>query len=125
MMGLDTSNHGPNEDNYEVPELFDGDDEDSNSESGDTLLGDDEELEELDNLLNDSDDSLKPQVDQRVPLRRTARSNAGIKWYDLDYEWSLMNLSVDAAIRGFGDMAVKACKEELVQLFMEMGGFRS
>jgi hypothetical protein len=89
------------------------------------LLGDDEELEELDNLLNDSDDSLKPQVDQRVPLRRTARSNAGIKWYDLDYEWSLMNLSVDAAIRGFGDMAVKACKEELVQLFMEMGGFRS
>jgi len=32
-----------------------------------------------------------------------------------------MNLSIGAAIRGFGDVALNACKEELLQLFVEKG----
>jgi hypothetical protein len=35
-----------------------------------------------------------------------------------------MNLSVDAAIRVFGDVAVNMCKEEIVQLFMERQALR-
>jgi len=67
----------------DVPELCDPDD-DSDSESGDTFVGEDHELEELDALLNESNDSLKPQEDQRVQLRRSARTNAGVKRYDSD-----------------------------------------
>jgi hypothetical protein len=42
-----------------------------------------------------------------------------VQRYDSNYEWNLMNLSVGAAIRNFGDSARNACKDELVQLFRE------
>ena len=52
-------------------------------------------------------------------LRRSRGSNAGIKRYDKDFQWKMMNLSVNTALRDFGDVADKACESELVQLFME------
>jgi len=33
---------------------------------------------------------------------------AGVKRYDESFEWNLMNLSVNTALRDFGDMAEKA-----------------
>ena len=66
----------------------------------------------------DSSGSLQPNENRRaVPVRRTAREKAGVQRYDLNYEWNLMNLSVGAAIRNFGDTARYACKDELIQLF--------
>lgn len=97
------------DDNEDIPELGHYDN-DSDSESGDTLLGDNEELEELDAMLNNCEDSLKPTDDQRVPLRCKMRTNARTKCYDSDYNWNLMNLSVRAEVHGFGDVAVKKLK---------------
>jgi len=68
----------------------------------------------------DSSGSLQPNDNRRaVPVRRTARENAGVQRYGSNYEWKLMNLSVGAAIRNFGDTARYACKDELIQLFKE------
>jgi len=68
----------------------------------------------------DSSGSLQPNDNRRaVPVRRTARENAGVQRYDSNYEWNLMNLSVGAAIRNFGDTSRYACKDELIQLFKE------
>jgi len=64
-----------NED-QDVPELTDDHDDESNSKSGDTFLGEEEELEELDALLDDSEDSLESQHEQKVLLRCTKRENA-------------------------------------------------
>jgi hypothetical protein len=122
----------------DVPALMnqelDNDDSDSESDPNNVDEDDDDpddderfeaELEELeqreqDILPSDSSDSLHVSEQQQAPpLRRTARSNAGVRRYDDDYQWNLMNLSVDAAIRGFGESAREACKEELLQLFRE------
>jgi hypothetical protein len=35
------------------------------------------------------------------------------------HDWSFMNLSVNAALNSFGEVAADACKDELVQLFIE------
>jgi hypothetical protein len=101
------------------------DDDDMSTESSDP--DDDEkfeaELEELDRQANeletDDSGSSKPREHPEVHLRRTTRENAGVQRYDSNYEWNLMNLSVGAAIRNFGDTAKQACKAELVQLFVE------
>jgi len=117
-------------DNTGVPEL--GNFEDDNmSESGESEHGDqeqesdasshrdlDQNLELLQQILEDSDSSFEPKDDARVPLRRSQRENAGKRTYDNSYEWNLMNLSVGAAVRGFGDVAKDAVKEELTQLFI-------
>jgi len=123
----------------EVPPLMDQElaDDDSDSESDPDDMDEDEdddpddearfeaELEELEEreqeiLPSDSSDSLNVSEAQQVPpLRRTAHTNAGVQRYDEDYQWNLMNLSVDAAIRGFGESAREACKDELLQLFVE------
>jgi hypothetical protein len=121
----------------DVPALMnqelDNDDSDSESDPNNMDEDDDDpddderfeaELEELEqreqNILPSDSDSLHVSKQQQAPpLRRTARSNAGVRWYDDDYQWNLMNLSVDAAIRGFGESAREACKEELLQLFRE------
>jgi hypothetical protein len=117
-------------DNTGVPEL--GNFEDDNmSESGESEHGDqeqesdasshrdlDQNLELLQQILEDSDSSFEPKDDARVPLRRSQRENAGKRTYDNSYEWNLMNLSVGAAVRGFGDVAKDAVKEESTQLFI-------
>jgi hypothetical protein len=78
-------------------------------------------MEEQEHFFNtDSSGSSTPNDNCRtVPLRRTTHENAGVQRHDNNYEWNLMNLSVGAAIRNFGDTAHDACKVELVQLFKE------
>jgi hypothetical protein len=66
-----------------------------------------------------SDSSSAVQAEVQIPLRRTSRQTAGHKRYDENYEWNLLNLSVGAAIRNFGDLAREAVSAELVQLFKE------
>jgi hypothetical protein len=93
-----------------VPELgyFEDDDHSesdetvNNPEAGNMFDNLDQNLEELHRILEESDDSLEPKDDGGVPLR--LRSMAGKKNLDSVYEWSLMNLSVGAAIRGFGEI---------------------
>jgi hypothetical protein len=68
----------------------------------------------------DSSGSSKPNDNIRsVPLRRTLRENAGVQRYDSNYEWNLMNLSVGAAIRNFGETSKNSGKDELLQPFKE------
>jgi len=106
------------------------DDSDSESEEDDddkSIVSDvDEDQVGLAELLQDaySQASSAVQEEPTVPLRRTTRSNAGTKRLDQSYEWNLMNLSLGAAIRNFGDMAREACKDELVQLFEEKKALR-
>jgi hypothetical protein len=124
---------------FEPPELMDQADDDGVSESSHT----DNEMEDEDSESDPDDDirfeeelkalevqdkvldtkssgSSTPNDNRRaVPLRRTLRENAGVQRYDSNYEWNLMNLSVGAAIRNFGNTAKTACKDELVQLFKE------
>jgi hypothetical protein len=110
-----------------VPELGNFDD-DNMSESGESEHGDqeqesdasshrdlDQNLEVLQQILEDSDSSFEPKDDARVPLRRSQQENTGKQTYDNSYEWNLMNLSVGATVRGFGDVAKDAVKEELTQ----------
>jgi hypothetical protein len=123
------------EDVIHMPALVGQEEDDSVSESSDVdyEMDDDEsdpddharfeeELaaqEQLEAVINtDSSGSSQPNDNRRaVPVRRTARENAGVQRYDSNYEWNLMNLSVGAAIRNFGDTARYACKDELIQLF--------
>ncbi len=105
------------------------DDDDSDSESGEegeeNLYGEDdaadEEAADISEILEEaaSEGSSKVQEEPRRPLRRSTRETAGHQRYDSDYEWNLMNLSVGAAIRNFGDVARQACMAELTQLFRE------
>jgi len=113
--------------NTGVPELC-YHEEDSDSESGDSLeeeeqvLGEfEEELEEIQRALEDSDGSLKPTADAGVRLRRSMRENTGKKSYDDAYDWYLMNLSVGAAVQSFRDVARSAIQDELLQLFIKKG----
>jgi hypothetical protein len=116
--------------NTGVPELGYFDDDDM-SESGVSEHGDqeqesdasnhhdlDQNLELLQQILEDSDSLFEPKDDTRVSLRRSQQENAGKRTYDNSYEWNLMNLSVGAAVQGFGDVAKDAVKEELTQLFI-------
>jgi len=125
----------------DVPDLVDRGDDDSVSESGDDDDDDlsetdsdsdpndnerfQEEIEEIEGrgeeLETDDTGSSAPNDLGRVQVRRTRRENAGVQRYDQNYEWNLMNLSVGAAIRNFGDAARSACKAELLQLFREKG----
>jgi hypothetical protein len=115
---------GREQDDDSVSESSNSDDEMSESSSD---PDDDEQFEaELDEmnrraeeLETDDTGSSEPQDNPGVHLRRTARENAGVQRYDQNYEWNLMNLSVGAAIRNFGDTAREACKSELMQLFVE------
>ncbi len=94
-------------------------DEDSDSESGESVHME-KELQELDNMLQeDSSSSQEAKEEHQAPLRRSARSTAGARHYDDAYEWNLMNLSVGAAVRNFGAVAMDTCKAELLQLFQE------
>jgi len=79
-----------------------------------------EAMEEQAKLL-DTDDSgsSAPKDEGKVQLRRSTRETAGVKRYDEDYNRNLMNLSVGAVIRNFGNDARNACKDELLQLFKE------
>jgi hypothetical protein len=52
-------------------------------------------------------------------IRRSKRTTAGVRRYDESYEWNLMNLSVNMVLQDFGEVADKACKDELKQLFRE------
>jgi hypothetical protein len=122
-----------NEDPGGLPELSapsGDDDSDSESEEDDddkSIVSDvDEDQVGLAELLQDaySQASSAVQEEPTVPLRRTTRSNAGTKRLDQSYEWNLMNLSLGAAIRNFGDVAREACKDELVQLFEEKKALR-
>ena len=103
----------------ELPELVapdDDDDSDSESEDTDSIVSNDEgdELEEILQEATDSNEgSSRVQQQPSVPVRRTTRHNAGVRRLDESYEWNLMNLSLGAAIRNFGDAARDACKAEL------------
>jgi hypothetical protein len=97
-----------------MPELIDQCYEDSDSESSEPpeeLFGeedaDDEEQAGINAILEDiaSDGSSQVQVEPVRPVRRTQRETAGKQRYDDAYDWNLMNLSVGAAIRNFGDVA--------------------
>jgi len=103
-----------------------GPDDDTDSEDGDSdgeeesLAGeDDDELADLLEQAIESDTSSQVQAQPAVPTRRSNRHNAGVRRLDESYEWNLMNLSLGAAIRNFGDKAREACKAELTQLFEE------
>jgi hypothetical protein len=124
----------------DLPELVGHeDDDDSVSESGETVndyddFPDDDEdpedrarfeeelqaMEEQENIFqSDSSGSSALTDDRWIPVRRTTRENVGVQRYDDNDEWNLMNLSVGAAVRNFVDTALEACKAELVQLFVE------
>jgi len=128
------------DEDLDLPELVGReDDDDSVSESGETVNDDndsqdddedpedrvrfEEELQAMKGQENvfqsDSSGSSVPTDNRRIPVRRTTPENAGVQRYDDNYEWNLMNLSVGAAVRNFGDTALEACKAELVQLFIE------
>jgi hypothetical protein len=101
----------------EPPELTDQYHDDSDSEYGEEepeeLLGDQDnecdesedevELGELLEELGMSTD--KPKEQQPRVLRRSSRETAGKQRYDTAFNWNLMNLSVSAAIKNFGDVA--------------------
>jgi hypothetical protein len=81
-----------------VPDLVDNDNDNSDSESGDSVddqeLGNDPELKELKRLLTkETDIEDKAEEMMRPPLRRSARSTAGMRKYDDQYEWNLLNLT--------------------------------
>jgi len=115
----------------DLPELTDQYEEDSDDESEDeeeAYIGEPEDgldaaqqgLAELLEVVDSSEESSGAMLaDQAVPLRRTARENAGHKRYDTAYDWNLLNLSVGAAIKTFGNVAEEAVTTELVQLFRE------
>jgi len=42
-----------------------------------------------------------------------------VKHYDEAFDWNLVNLSVNTTLRDFGEVAQKACEDELKQLFRE------
>ncbi len=42
-----------------------------------------------------------------------------MKHYDEAFDWNLVNLSVNTTLRDFGEVAQKACEDELKQLFRE------
>jgi len=114
----------------EPPPLVDqtGDDSDSEADDDDEEpLEEDEEDDDIAELLDqalDSDGSSQVQSQPTATTRRTTRHNAGVKRLDDSYEWNLMNLSLGAAIRNFGDKARDACKAELLQLFEEKKALR-
>jgi hypothetical protein len=115
-------------DDPELPELEDqmGDEsndeaEDDESETGDYLGdGGEKALEELYQILEGESDTTEDseQIEQ-PPLRRSERTNAGVKKQDEAYYWNLMNLSVNAALDSFGKVTSDACKDELMQLFID------
>jgi hypothetical protein len=86
------------------------------------FLGDGGEsaLKELYDILEEESlDSGAESTVHQPPLRRSERTTAGVKVKDDSYDWSLMNLSVAAALHEFGQVAKDARQNELVQLFTE------
>jgi hypothetical protein len=106
------------DDDQLVPELGHYED-DSDCESGEATVEMEQELQELEELLEDSSDLQTASEQQQVPLRRSARTNQGVQRYDDVYQWNLLNLSVGTAIHSFRAVASDACKTELLQLFKE------
>jgi hypothetical protein len=119
---------GQQTDDPEIPELEDQTDvesddeaEDDESETGEFLDdGGERAIEELYQLLEEESSATDSSEKQECfPVRRSERTNAGIKKRDEAYHWNLMNLSVNAAMESFGEVASDACRDELVQLFVE------
>jgi hypothetical protein len=110
--------------NEDPPELGYFNDNDTDSESGDSEFEEceiEDEIKEIYELLQvNSDDSGMANKKHQVPLRLSICTTASVKAHDEAYEWSLMNLSVGSANCSFGAVASEACKAELVQLFREM-----
>lgn len=104
-----------------VPELVDQEDDDSSSKASVESMSEDlNEMEAFNMLLNEeSNENEKAENMMWPPLRRSNRSNKGVKKYDDNYEWSLLNLSIGDVIRKFGDVTSEACKSELIQLLIE------
>jgi len=111
-----------------LPELEDAMDDESDTEDDDdesetgVYLGNggEDSLKELYELLEDETDVSRASDEvHQPPLRRSERTNAGVKKRDEMYDWSLMNLSVSAAQKSFGGVATDACKDELLPLFVE------
>jgi hypothetical protein len=105
------------------PQGYDNDSE-SESEDADSVAsddddGDEDDLAELLESITDSEASSAVEAQPSVPIRKKSRSTAGVKRLDELYEWNLMNLSLGAAIRNFGETARDACRAELLQLFQE------
>jgi len=97
------------------------DDDDDESETG-NYLGDggEDTLKELYELLEDKAETSESSEEiHQPPLRRSTRTAAGTRKWDDRYDWNLINLSVGAAQKTFGDAATEACKHELLQLFVE------
>ncbi len=111
----------------EPPELTDQYHDDSDSESDEEepeelLVGQDNECGEIEDqaelgeLLEELGMSAhKPEEQQPRILRRSSRETAGKQRYDTAYDWNLMNLSVSAAMKNFGDVAKQACMAELLR----------
>jgi hypothetical protein len=115
-------------DDPEIPELEDQTDAESDDEAEDDesetaeYLGDGGEkaLEELYQILEEESSATdSSEKQERPPVRRSERTNAGVKKRDDAYHWNLMNLSVNAALESFGEVASDACRDELVQLFVD------
>jgi len=99
-----------------------GEDEDDEENEIKNFLGDGGENapKELYDLLEDDVESSETSQDiHQPPLRQSTCSTAGVKVRDERYDWNLMNLSIDAAQKTFGDQVTEACKQELLQLFVE------
>jgi hypothetical protein len=117
-------------DDVPMPDLVDQD-QDNVSDAEDEVDAEDElkNQDELENVLQQDSDSsvdraakdLEEIAMQEVgnAIRRSKRTTAGVRRYDESYEWNLMNLSVNTALRDFGEVADKACEDELKQLFRE------
>jgi hypothetical protein len=126
-MGMPELTAHSEQDDDSDSESEDDDDLDNESEEDDDVEGlaagdglDEEALEVQERLMEEhSDSSSAVQTEVQIPLQRTSRQTAGHKRYDENYEWNLLNLSVGAAIRNFGNVAREAVSAELVQLFKE------
>jgi hypothetical protein len=112
----------------DVPELghYPNDDEDEYDEDPDEDMPDlvGKITEDRSNGLvgigdgNESSESIESNEERAIP-RRSTRATAGVRRYDENYQWNLMNLSVKTAVADFGEVADAACEAELVQLFRE------
>jgi superfamily II helicase len=99
-----------------MPDLVDQDqDDESVAEEEEDVEVEVENQDELENILQQDSDS---SVDKAVrdleeiaiqeignAIRRSNRTTARVKRYDESYEWNLMNLSVNTALRDFGKVA--------------------
>jgi hypothetical protein len=89
----------------DMPELFGQGTEDSNNEA---------EEDEPSGVAENT-----RVQEQHGATDRPYHATAGQKHWDDIYEWNFMNISVKSGHKSFGDVASKACCDELEQLFKE------